>query len=86
MFQRLLVNEWCQLDSNQRHTDFQSDALPTELWHHLFLNRECKGSNSDYKCKCFATFFSFFFVTAKLLAYSMAFISISIKNHPTCLE
>src|SRR5690606_4557732 len=24
---------WCQLDSNQRHKDFQSFALPTELWH-----------------------------------------------------
>ncbi len=27
---------WCQLDSNQRHKDFQSFALPTELWH-LFV-------------------------------------------------
>ena len=24
---------WCHLDLNQGHTDFQSDALPTELWH-----------------------------------------------------
>ena len=24
---------WCQLGSNQRHKDFQSFALPTELWH-----------------------------------------------------
>jgi hypothetical protein len=24
---------WCQLESNQRHKDFQSFALPTELWH-----------------------------------------------------
>ena len=27
---------WCQLESNQRHTDFQSVALPTELWHLMF--------------------------------------------------
>ena len=26
---------WCHQDSNRGHTDFQSDALPTELWHHL---------------------------------------------------
>jgi hypothetical protein len=25
--------QWCQLESNQRHMDFQSIALPTELWH-----------------------------------------------------
>ena len=24
---------WCHLESNQGHTDFQSVALPTELWH-----------------------------------------------------
>src|SRR5690606_7973546 len=32
---------WCQLDSNHRHTDFQSVALPTELWHVKFLCRIC---------------------------------------------
>ena len=26
---------WLQLESNQRHQDFQSCALPTELWSHL---------------------------------------------------
>ena len=25
---------WYQLESNQRHKDFQSFALPTELWYH----------------------------------------------------
>lgn len=29
-----LSSKWCQLESNQRHKDFQSFALPTELWHH----------------------------------------------------
>ena len=24
---------WCHLESNQGHMDFQSIALPTELWH-----------------------------------------------------
>ena len=27
---------WNHLESNQGHTDFQSVALPTELWLHLF--------------------------------------------------
>ena len=34
---------WCHRDSNQGHKDFQSFALPTELWHHhlclTFLKR-----------------------------------------------
>ncbi len=25
---------WCHRESNQGHKDFQSFALPTELWHH----------------------------------------------------
>ncbi len=25
---------WCHQESNRGHTDFQSVALPTELWHH----------------------------------------------------
>ena len=29
--------KWCHRDSNQGHKDFQSFALPTELWHqHLY--------------------------------------------------
>ena len=28
---------WYLQDSNRGHTDFQSDALPTELRHHGFL-------------------------------------------------
>ena len=27
------VRKWCWADSNHRLTDFQSDALPTELQH-----------------------------------------------------
>ena len=25
---------WCHRESNQGHKDFQSFALPSELWHH----------------------------------------------------
>ena len=28
---------WCHQESNRGHKDFQSFALPTELWHHHFL-------------------------------------------------
>ena len=29
---------WCHQESNRGHKDFQSFALPTELWHHAFGN------------------------------------------------
>ena len=28
--------KWCHQESNRGHKDFQSFALPTELWHHRF--------------------------------------------------
>ena len=30
-------SKWCHQESNRGHKDFQSFALPTELWHHYFL-------------------------------------------------
>src|SRR5690606_38653068 len=53
---RLLM--WCQLESNQRHKDFQSFALPTELWHPSVKN---KRFCFVWECKC-----SFFFQIRKL--------------------
>ena len=33
---------WYHQESNRGHTDFQSVALPTELWHHfLYCNERC---------------------------------------------
>ena len=29
---------WYHQESNRGHKDFQSFALPTELWHHFFLS------------------------------------------------
>ncbi len=38
---------WCHQESNRGHKDFQSFALPTELWHQLVsLNCGCKGTNN----------------------------------------
>ena len=34
--------EWYHQESNRGHKDFQSFALPTELWHHLSCLREQK--------------------------------------------
>lgn len=31
--QMLRLLKWCHQESNQGHKDFQSFALPTELWH-----------------------------------------------------
>ena len=40
VFQRISYNRvivwWCHQESNRGHKDFQSFALPTELWHHCF--------------------------------------------------
>ena len=30
-------SKWCHQESNRGHKDFQSFALPTELWHLFFL-------------------------------------------------
>ena len=32
----LTLFKWCHQESNRGHMDFQSIALPTELWHLLF--------------------------------------------------
>ena len=29
-----ILAKWCHQESNRGHKDFQSFALPTELWHH----------------------------------------------------
>ena len=33
---------WCHQESNRGHKDFQSFALPTELWHQLFYFASAK--------------------------------------------
>ena len=32
-----LIFKWCHQESNRGHKDFQSFALPTELWHHYII-------------------------------------------------
>ena len=36
------VFKWCHQESNRGHKDFQSFALPTELWHqHSYVRNQC---------------------------------------------
>ena len=47
---------WCHQESNRGHKDFQSFALPTELWHHRYVLTGAKVGEffeiaSDYKEK-----------------------------------
>ncbi len=40
---------WCHQESNRGHKDFQSFALPTELWHHrCFLSQKRVQSYNKY--------------------------------------
>ncbi len=42
-----LIFKWCHQESNRGHKDFQSFALPTELWHQRVL----QSLSFDYGCK-----------------------------------
>ena len=46
-------SKWCHQESNRGHKDFQSFALPTELWHHVYLFCGCKGSETFGLCNSF---------------------------------
>ena len=48
---------WCHQDSNRGHTDFQSDALPTELWHHLLRFCDAKLGVLFELCKFSRVFY-----------------------------
>ena len=37
LFSNSLIFKWCHRESNQGHKDFQSFALPTELWHRVWF-------------------------------------------------
>ena len=50
LFDFLRFSVWCHLELNQGHTDFQSVALPTELWHRCFLTR-CKTNQNLFPSK-----------------------------------
>ena len=49
---------WCHQDSNRGHTDFQSDALPTELWHQLLRFCDAKLGVFFELCKFYGAVLS----------------------------
>ena|GEM_PF-6986979 len=62
-----MLELWYHQDSNRGHTDFQSDALPTELWHLEWSTFDLASAKVR-----------FFFAPAKLL--SPFFISQVLKG------
>ena len=47
--------KWYLQESNRGHTDFQSDALPTELRHHLLFFDSSFREASSLICGCKGT-------------------------------
>ena len=54
-----LLKKWCHQESNRGHKDFQSFALPTELWHHHFC--VCKDINNFVFAQHFIGYILVFF-------------------------
>ena len=51
---------WCHQESNRGHKDFQSFALPTELWHLAFIRfASAKVEFFSYSYKLYGNFFTF---------------------------
>ena len=51
---------WCHQESNRGHKDFQSFALPTELWHLAFICfASAKVGFFSYTDKLSGNFFTF---------------------------
>ena len=56
---------WCHQESNRGHKDFQSFALPTELWHHRYVFAfggvspflRCKGRGFIWSVQIFLKLF-----------------------------
>ncbi len=49
---KLLSFMWCHQESNRGHKDFQSFALPTELWHHcLIVGTKVDRNSHTHKCE-----------------------------------
>ncbi len=69
---------WCHRDSNQGHKDFQSFALPTELWHHRLslLIASAKVGNFFLLPNFFKEKFYFFTIFVAVLIKYLIYIMI----------
>ena len=65
---------WCHRESNQGHKDFQSFALPTELWHQFSLRTTL---SFDWDCKGRY----FFFISKLFMKYFLGFYFVSSQSH-----
>ena len=70
----LLRFSWCHRESNQGHKDFQSFALPTELWHQFSLRTTL---SFDWDCKGRY----FFFISKLFMKYFLGFYFVSSQSH-----
>ena len=61
----LTLSLWCREESNCRHMDFQSIALPSELRHRSVW--DCKDRHFSFGCKFFREDFVLFFAERKFL-------------------
>ena len=75
---------WCHQESNRGHKDFQSFALPTELWHHHFLFAVAKVELFCDTAKYFGYIFAYFsFKGFQPCAFSSnSWLSRVISPHP----
>ena len=70
---------WCHQESNRGHKDFQSFALPTELWHQLYeTNEDCSFASAKVaflfrSTKFFLTFLSKKFKKAANILFYIVF-------------
>ena len=80
---------WCHQESNRGHKDFQSFALPTELWHqNMFLQEgnvvvfpflRCKGREFSDTVQIFGNFFSIFSKKVENRAF-LAFLRVFLEG------
>ncbi len=74
-----LEDKWYHQESNRGHKDFQSFALPTELWHQLYeTNEDCSFASAKVaflfrSTKFFLTFLSKKFKKAANILFYIVF-------------
>ena len=73
--------KWCHQESNRGHKDFQSFALPTELWHLPFAQPyrfcECKDSVNFLYAK---NFFNFFYFYSKIVPSNLIIKACNLRK------
>ena len=81
---------WCGTESNRRHMDFQSIALPTELPHLQAFSKELSGTptfaffESGRKCRRIFKYYKFekenSWIAEWIISYKTAWFSFGISQ------